>query len=225
MAREPSRQPSTAPGYARDARNRPGGRRAQSSTCSSRIGAPGSTTGSPAVDSFPEGFGHPRRYRPAEIGKNRRATSRSSGRKPVMAELIDALSAEHAVGRWATTRDWWDQRPQEAASRWVRRSRNDEPVPQYVISRLGEIAGRTPATSGRRSAPDVGLQFIGYENPHLAQLRRPGHHGLRHPGGHGRESRLPRGHGLGIDGDGCFPDDQPGTGHLHHQRHPRSRWR
>jgi acetolactate synthase-1/2/3 large subunit len=49
-------------------------------------------------------------------------------------------------------------------------------------------------------------QFIKYEKPqHVAQLRRPGHHGLRRPGGDGRQGRPPRPPTVwAIDGDGCF---------------------
>ena len=67
----------------------------------------------------------------------------------------------------------------------------------------------------RRPAPDVGRAVHLLREPaHLAELRRPRHHGLRRPGGDGCQVRPPGRRGVGDRRRRLLPDDQSGAGHL-----------
>ena len=95
-------------------------------------------------------------------------------------------------------------------------------APQYVIERLGAIAGPDAIyTSGVGQHQMWAAQFVGYEKPeHLDQLRRPRHHGLLRAGRDGRQGRHARLDRVGDRRRRLLPDDQPGARHLRDQRHP-----
>ena len=87
-----------------------GGRRPAAQRPVDRPWAPVSTTASPASSTrSPPGQGHPRRYRPGEIGKNRPADVPIVGdRQAVIADLIEALCAELATdGAPPDLTAWW----------------------------------------------------------------------------------------------------------------------
>ena len=97
---------------------------------------------------------------PAEIGKNRHADVPIVGDcAEVIAELVALLAAEEAAGNTGDFEGW------AAFLSGVKQTYPlgyDTPAdgslaPQYVIERLGAIAGPEAIyASGRRSAPDVG---------------------------------------------------------------------
>ena len=133
---------------------------------------------------------------PAEICKNRRADVPIVGDcREVITELIAAVQAEHEDGHRADLTAWWSQ-----LDAWRRTYPlgYDEPedgslAPQYVIERIGEIVGPDAIyVAGVGQHQMWAAQFIRYEHPgHLAQLRRPGHHGVRRAGGDGRQGGPP----------------------------------
>ena len=74
---------------------------------------------------------------------------------------------------------------------------------------------------GRRPAPDVGRAVHQVRaSERVAELGRCGHHGLLGAGRDGRQGRPARPRRLGDRRRRMLPDDQPGTRHLHDQRHP-----
>ena len=162
---------------------------------------------------------------PAEISKNRVADVPIVGdAKEVIADLIVALKAEHEAGSVGDYDGWW---PTLNQWRDTTRSATTTPddgrsPPQYVIERLGEIAGPDAIyAAGVGQHQMWAAQFVGYEQPgHLAQLRRPRHHGLRGARGDGRQGRPPGHDRLGDRRRRLLPDDQPGARHLRDQRHP-----
>ncbi len=145
----------------------------------------------------------------AETGKNRRADIPIVGdAKLVMAELIDALSAEHAAGRVGDYEGWW-----MTLNDLKRRfplgyddPDNDELAPQYVISRLGEIAGPEALyVAGVGQHQMWASQFIGYENPRTwLNSGGLGTMGYAVPAAMGAKVGRPEATVWAIDGDGCF---------------------
>ena len=174
---------------------------------------------------------------PAEIAKNRTADVPIVGDvREVIADLIVAVQAEHEAGHQADLTGWWRQLDQW---RTVYPLGYDEPPdgslsPQYVIERLGKIAGPDAIyVAGVGQHQMWAAQFITLrEAAHLDQLRRRRHDGLRGAGGDGRQGRPAGRDRLGDRRRRLLPDDQPGAGHLrdrghpdqgrgHQQRHPR----
>jgi acetolactate synthase-1/2/3 large subunit len=163
---------------------------------------------------------------PAEIGKNRTADVPIVGDiREVLLELIPAIEAEYALDNRADLTSWWLQLDQ-----WRTRYPlgYDEPTdgtlaPQYVIERLGKIAGPEAIfAAGVGQHQMWAAQFIGYENPYT----------WLNSGGDGGQGRLPGQAGLGDRRRWLLPDDEPGTRHLrdrghsdqgcrHQQRQPR----
>ena len=164
---------------------------------------------------------------PAEISKNRVADVPIVGDcKDVITDLIAAVARRAA--RPAAAGDYAAWREQVAD--WKR---------TFPLG-YAAVRGRTRwrrSTSSSASGPSSGpesifvagvgqhqmwaAQFVQYERPNaLDQLRRPRHHGLLGPGGHGRQGGRARAHGLGHRRRRLLPDDQPGAGDLRHQRHP-----
>ncbi len=173
----------------------------------------------------PDAHDHPRRHRPgrdrqepgrrrADRGRrqvrhrraDRRRGGRARGRAPGRPHRLVAPARRHAASatRWATTS----------------RRRHPGPAVRDRAARRDRRPGRD-LRRRRRPAPDVGGPVHLLREPgHLAQLRRPGHDGLRRAGGDGRQGR-PAGHdGLGDRRRRLLPDDQPGAGHLRDRGHP-----
>jgi acetolactate synthase-1/2/3 large subunit len=147
---------------------------------------------------------------PAEIGKNRHADVPIVGDvKAVITELIAALRHHRDSGTAETSdiADWWTYLNEVKATYPLSYGPQSDGSlsPEYVIEKLGEIAGP--------DAVYVAVHLL-RKAANLAQLRRFGHHGLRHPGSHGRQDGPARRRGLGDRRRRLLPDDQPGTGHL-----------
>ena len=97
---------------------------------------------------------------PAEIGKNRAADVPIVGdARHVIDELVTAVRAEQEAGRPADLTEWWahlDDLRERYPLGWEEPS-DGTLAPQYVIKRLGEIAGPDGDLRRRRGpAPDVG---------------------------------------------------------------------
>ncbi|SNS05448.1 acetolactate synthase, large subunit [Geodermatophilus pulveris] len=146
---------------------------------------------------------------PAEIGKNRRADVPIVGdARETIAELVVALRAEHEAGRTPDLAAWWAQ-----VDRW----RTTYPLgydwpedgalsPQYVIERLGAIAGPDAIyTSGVGQHQMWAAQFIRYEKPGTwLNSGGLGTMGYAVPAAMGAKVGCPDTTVWAIDGDGCF---------------------
>jgi acetolactate synthase-1/2/3 large subunit len=146
---------------------------------------------------------------PAEISKNRRADVPIVGDcKEIIAELITAVRAELGEGKPADLDRWWQQ-----LDNW----RDTFPLgyewppdgalsPQYVIERIGEIAGPDAVyTAGVGQHQMWAAQFIKYENP-ASWLNSGGlgTMGYAVPAAMGAKFGMPDKVVWAIDGDGCF---------------------
>lgn len=146
---------------------------------------------------------------PAEIGKNRKADVPIVGdAKETIGQLVTALRAEHEAGRTPELADWWTQ-----LDGWRDRYPlgYDEPEdgalsPQYVIERLGAIAGPDAIyTSGVGQHQMWAAQFIRYEKPGTwLNSGGLGTMGYAVPAAMGAKQGCPDTTVWAIDGDGCF---------------------
>jgi acetolactate synthase-1/2/3 large subunit len=146
---------------------------------------------------------------PAEIGKNRHADVPIVGdARHVIDELITAVGAEHTAGRRADLTDWW-------ATLTDLRERYplgyEEPddgtlAPQYVIKRIGEIAGPDAIyCAGVGQHQMWAAQFVSYENPGTwLNSGGLGTMGYAVPAAMGAKHGMPDTVVWAIDGDGCF---------------------
>ena len=147
---------------------------------------------------------------PAEIGKNRVADV------PIVGDcrevITDLLAALRDRGRRRPHRRLRGlgrvpRRGEEDATRSATTSRPTGPGPavRHRAARRDRRPGRHLRLR-RRPAPDVGRAVHRLrEAQHLAQLRRPRHHGLLRAGRDGRQGRHARTRTVwAIDGDGCF---------------------
>ncbi|CCG04682.1 acetolactate synthase large subunit [Blastococcus saxobsidens] len=146
---------------------------------------------------------------PAEIGKNRKADVPIVGdAKETIAQLTEALRAEHAAGRtpdlaawWAQLDDWQERYP--LGYDWPE---DGALSPQYVIERLGAIAGPDAIyTSGVGQHQMWAAQFIRYEKPGTwLNSGGLGTMGYAVPAAMGAKYGCPDTTVWAIDGDGCF---------------------
>ncbi len=146
---------------------------------------------------------------PAEIGKNRIADVPIVGdAREVIRDLIAAVQVEYNAGNRADLTGWWQQ-----ADGWrtTYPLGYDEPAdgslaPQYVIERLGAIAGpETIFTSGVGQHQMWAAQFINYENPYTwLNSGGAGTMGYSVPAAMGAKVGQPDKLVWAIDGDGCF---------------------
>ncbi|WP_137161018.1 acetolactate synthase large subunit [Blastococcus sp. CCUG 61487] len=146
---------------------------------------------------------------PAEIGKNRKADVPIVGdAKETIAQLVTALRGEHEAGRTPDLSAWWTQ-----LDSWRDRYPlgYDEPEdgslsPQYVIERLGAIAGPDAIyTSGVGQHQMWAAQFIKYEKPGTwLNSGGLGTMGYAVPAAMGAKQGRPDVTVWAIDGDGCF---------------------
>ncbi|HKT04357.1 MAG TPA: acetolactate synthase large subunit [Rugosimonospora sp.] len=146
---------------------------------------------------------------PAEIGKNRAADVPIVGdARFVIEELITAIGVEHSAGHQADLGEWWrtlnDIRERYPLG-W------EEPpdgtlAPQYVIKRLGEIAGPEAIyVAGVGQHQMWASQFISYENPGTwLNSGGLGTMGYAVPAAMGAKVGRPDTTVWAIDGDGCF---------------------
>jgi acetolactate synthase-1/2/3 large subunit len=146
---------------------------------------------------------------PAEIGKNRIADIPIVGdAREVLAELIPAVRAEFDAGNRADLTGWWQQLD---AWRETYPLGYDEPsdgtlAPQYVIERLGKIAGPdTIFAAGVGQHQMWASQFIQYENPYTwLNSGGAGTMGYAVPAAMGAKVGMPGKLVWAVDGDGCF---------------------
>jgi len=145
---------------------------------------------------------------PAEISKNRAADVPIVGDcREVLIELAAAVRAEQAAGRKADYSVWW-----EMLEDWRTRyplgyeTVPGELAPQYVIERLGKIAGPdTIFTTGVGQHQMWAAQFISYEKPYtFLNSGGAGTMGYGVPAAMGAKAGRPEATVWAIDGDGCF---------------------
>ncbi|HEY3716934.1 MAG TPA: acetolactate synthase large subunit, partial [Jatrophihabitantaceae bacterium] len=146
---------------------------------------------------------------PAEIGKNRVADVPIVGdAREVLVELIPAVRAEYAADHRADLTGWWLQLDQWRETYPL--GYDDPPdgalAPQYVISRLGQIAGpETIFAAGVGQHQMWASQFISYENPYTwLNSGGAGTMGYAVPAAMGAKVGQPDKLVWAIDGDGCF---------------------
>ncbi len=146
---------------------------------------------------------------PAEIGKNRYADVPIVGDvREVLIDLAAAIADEHQAGRTADLTGWWRQ-----VDSW----RDTYPLgydlpndgslsPQYVIERLGAIAGPDAIyAAGVGQHQMWAAQFIRYENPRTwLNSGGLGTMGYSVPAAMGAKVGRPDATVWAVDGDGCF---------------------
>jgi acetolactate synthase-1/2/3 large subunit len=146
---------------------------------------------------------------PAEIGKNRRADVPIVGdaRETIVA-LIEALRAEQDAGRTPDLAAWWAQ-----LDDWRQRyplgydwPEDGTLSPQYVIERLGAIAGPDAIyAAGVGQHQMWAAQFVKYEKPNTwLNSGGLGTMGYAVPAAMGAKYGCPETTVWAIDGDGCF---------------------
>jgi len=146
---------------------------------------------------------------PAEIGKNRRADVPIVGdAKETIAALTEALRGEHEAGRTPDLTAWWTQ-----LDDWRRRyplgydwPEDGTLSPQYVIERLGAIAGPDAVyAAGVGQHQMWAAQFVKYEKPGTwLNSGGLGTMGYAVPAAMGAKYGRPDTTVWAIDGDGCF---------------------
>ncbi|GAA2725985.1 acetolactate synthase large subunit [Actinocorallia aurantiaca] len=146
---------------------------------------------------------------PAEISKNRQADVPIVGdAREVIADLIVAVQAEHAAGRVGDYAAWWQQLNawKSTYALGYDTPENGELAPQYVIERLGKIAGPEALyCAGVGQHQMWASQFISYENPGtFINSGGAGTMGYAVPAAMGAKVGAPDRTVWAIDGDGCF---------------------
>jgi len=146
---------------------------------------------------------------PAEISKNRRADVPIVGDcREVITDLTAAVQAEFAQDHKPDLGDWWAQLDQWRTKYPLG---YDEPAdgtlaPQYVIRRIGEIAGPEAVyVAGVGQHQMWAAQFIDYEHPgSWINSGGLGTMGFAVPAAMGAKYGCPDKTVWAIDGDGCF---------------------
>ncbi|TWH68765.1 acetolactate synthase-1/2/3 large subunit [Micromonospora olivasterospora] len=146
---------------------------------------------------------------PAEIGKNRHADVPIVGdARHVIDELIAAVTTERAAHEPADLADWWNQLD-DLRQRYP--LGYEEPAdgtlsPQYVIERLGKIAGPDAIyVAGVGQHQMWASQFISYEKPYTwLNSGGLGTMGYAVPAAMGAKVGQPDTVVWAVDGDGCF---------------------
>jgi acetolactate synthase I/II/III large subunit len=146
---------------------------------------------------------------PAEISKNRLADVPIVGDcKEVIVQLVAAVQAEYDSGHRADLTGWWAQVDSWRATYPLG---YEEPAdgslaPQYVIERLGAIAGPEALyVAGVGQHQMWAAQFIQYENPYTwLNSGGLGTMGYAIPAAMGAKMGRPDATVWAIDGDGCF---------------------
>jgi acetolactate synthase-1/2/3 large subunit len=146
---------------------------------------------------------------PAEIGKNRKADVPIVGdAKATIAELVSAVRAEREAGRTADLTAWWQQLEDWRARYPLGYDWPEDGAlsPQYVIERLGAIAGPDAIyASGVGQHQMWAAQFISYEKPGTwLNSGGLGTMGYAVPAAMGAKYGRPDTTVWAIDGDGCF---------------------
>ena len=146
---------------------------------------------------------------PAEISKNRMADVPIVGDcREVLIQLVAAVQGEYDAGHRADLTGWWAQVDSWRATYPLG---YEEPTdgslaPQYVIERLGQIAGPEALyVAGVGQHQMWAAQFISYENPYTwLNSGGLGTMGYSVPAAMGAKMGRPEATVWAIDGDGCF---------------------
>ncbi|WP_188939568.1 acetolactate synthase large subunit [Nakamurella endophytica] len=146
---------------------------------------------------------------PAEIGKNRVADVPIVGdAREVITDLVAAVTAEQAAGVVADLTAWWAELDQlrETFPLGYEWPADGTLAPQYVIQRLGAIAGPDAVyASGVGQHQMWAAQFISYEKPGTwLNSGGLGTMGYAVPAAMGAKVGRPDTTVWAIDGDGCF---------------------
>ncbi|WP_406036947.1 acetolactate synthase large subunit [Micromonospora sp. NBC_00898] len=146
---------------------------------------------------------------PAEIGKNRHADVPIVGdARHVIDELIAAVTAERGAHPASDLGDWWTQLDdlRERYPLGYEEPADGTLSPQYVIKRLGEIAGPdTIFVAGVGQHQMWASQFISYEKPYTwLNSGGLGTMGYAVPAAMGAKVGKPDTVVWAVDGDGCF---------------------
>ncbi|MGA8845064.1 MAG: acetolactate synthase large subunit, partial [Nocardioides sp.] len=146
---------------------------------------------------------------PAEIGKNRHADVPIVGDvREVLLDLIAALKSEQDAGNTGDYEAWVEFLSGVKATYPLGYETHADGglAPQYVIERLGAIAGPdTIFTSGVGQHQMWAAQFIKYENPRTwINSGGLGTMGFAVPGAMGAKVGCPDATVWAVDGDGCF---------------------
>jgi acetolactate synthase-1/2/3 large subunit len=148
---------------------------------------------------------------PAEISKNRVADVPIVGdAREVIAELVVAVKAEIDAGHADEDRmtEWWSQlnRVRATYPLGYEEPSDGSLAPQYVISRLGAIAGPDALyVAGVGQHQMWAAQFISYEQPYTwLNSGGLGTMGYAVPAAMGAKVGRPDATVWAIDGDGCF---------------------
>jgi acetolactate synthase I/II/III large subunit len=146
---------------------------------------------------------------PAEIGKNRKADVPIVGdAKETIAQLVDVLRHDHEAGRTPDLSAWWAQLDswRETYPLGYEWPEDGALSPQYVIERLGAIAGPDAIyAAGVGQHQMWAAQFISYEKPGTwLNSGGLGTMGYAVPAAMGAKYGRPGTTVWAIDGDGCF---------------------
>jgi acetolactate synthase-1/2/3 large subunit len=146
---------------------------------------------------------------PAEISKNRVADVPIVGDcREVIADLTVAVRAEHEAGRTGDYAGWWEQVNgwRETYPLGYDQPGDGSLSPQYVIERLGRIAGPDALyVAGVGQHQMWAAQFISYEKPNTwLNSGGLGTMGYAVPAAMGAKVGRPEATVWAIDGDGCF---------------------
>ncbi len=146
---------------------------------------------------------------PAEIGKNRHADVPIVGdAKEVLVDLLALLQAEAEQGRTGDYEQWVDfvAGVKKRYPLGYERPADGTLAPQYVIERLGAIAGPEAIyASGVGQHQMWAAHFVGYENPNTwINSGGLGTMGFAVPAAMGAKVGKPDSTVWAIDGDGCF---------------------
>jgi acetolactate synthase-1/2/3 large subunit len=146
---------------------------------------------------------------PAEIGKNREADVPIVGDvAEVLRELVPAVQAEFEADRRTDLTGWWRQLDgwRETYPLGYEQPTDGSLAPQYVIERLGLIAGpEAIIAAGVGQHQMWAAQFIKYENPYTwLNSGGAGTMGYAVPAAMGAKVAMPDKLVWAVDGDGCF---------------------
>ncbi len=146
---------------------------------------------------------------PAEISKNRIADVPIVGdAAEVIADLIAAVEGEYAAGRTGDYEAWWKllNKMKQTYPLGYEMPDDGSVSPQYVIERLGRIAGpETIFAAGVGQHQMWAAQFISYENPRTwLNSGGAGTMGYAVPAAMGAKVGRPDATVWAVDGDGCF---------------------
>jgi acetolactate synthase-1/2/3 large subunit len=146
---------------------------------------------------------------PAEIGKNRVADVPIVGdAREVIGDLVTAVRAEHAAGNRRDLAGWWQEVDgwRQTYPLGYEEPADGSVAPQYVIERLGKLAGPdTIFSAGVGQHQMWAAQFISYDKPYTwLNSGGLGTMGYSVPAAMGAKVGAPGTVVWAIDGDGCF---------------------